>query len=103
MNSAPARIACAPDCQEKLSTSCASRFFLPVGEPESVPKDATPEMDTAGPIASDGGASNALFQNWPRVSFTARGDRVDTLLTATTWSVLSRLADAAEALMPPAP
>ena len=44
-----------------------------VGEPERVPKEATPEMLTAGPMGSLTGAWRLLLVNWPRVSFTVRG------------------------------
>ena len=69
-------------------------FSRAVGEPESVPNDATPEMLTAGPIGSVGSACRLLCVNWPRVSFTVRGESVTMLLTATVWSVLSRPAEA---------
>ena len=74
-----------------------------MGEPESVPKEATPEMLTAGPIGSVGGACRLLWVNCPRVSFTMRDERVAMLLTAMVWSVLSRPADAVAALNAPAP
>ena len=45
--SIPVRKACAPDWCEKLSATSYSRFSRPVGEPESVPNAATPEMLTA--------------------------------------------------------
>ena len=44
-----------------------------MGEPESVPKEATPEILTAGPIGSEGGAFRLLLVNCPRVSLTRRG------------------------------
>ena len=55
----------------------------PVGEPESVPKEATPEMLTAGRWDRSAGACRLLFVNCPRVSFTMRGESVAMLLTAT--------------------
>ena len=53
-----------------------------MGEAESVPKDAMPEMLTAGPMGSLTGAWRLLLVNWPRVSFTVRGLMVKMLLTA---------------------
>src|SRR6185437_15554199 len=103
MNSVPMRMAWAPAWYEKLSTTWPIRFSRAVGDPESVPKEATPAMLTAGPMGSDGGAFKSLFQNWARVSFTARGDRVKTLLSAKIWSVSARFAEAVDALSPPAP
>ena len=46
-----------------------------MGEPESVPNEATPEMLTAGPMGSDGGACRLLWVNCPRVSFTMREEK----------------------------
>ena len=54
-------------------TSCSDAR---VGLPESVPNDATPEMLTAGPIGSVGGALRSPYANWARVSFTVRDDSV---------------------------
>ena len=50
--------------------------------PTSVPNDATPEMLTAGPTASVGGAWRSLYANCARVSLTVRGDRLSVLLNA---------------------
>ena len=101
--STPARSACAPAWCERLSAISYSLFSRPVGEPESVPKDATPEMLTAGPIGSVGSACRLLWVNWPRVSLTVRGESVAMLLAATVWSVLSSPAEALAALSAPAP
>ena len=99
----PALSACAPVWCERLSTISYSLFRRPVGDPESVPKEATPEMLTAGPMGSVGSACRLLYVNWPRVSLTVRGESVAMLLTATVWSVLSRPAEAVTAFNAPAP
>ncbi len=57
-----------------------------VGEADSVPKVATPEMLTAGPTGSLTGASRSLSVNWPRVSLTVTGVSVAMLLTVMLWS-----------------
>jgi hypothetical protein len=75
----------------------------PVGDPDSVPKLATPAMETAGPTGSVGGASRLLDVNCPRVSLTVRSERVAMLPKATVWSVLSSPAEAEVVLSPPAP
>ena len=78
-------------------------FTRRVGLPESVPNDATPEMLTAGPIGSLGGAFRSPYAICARVSFTVREESVIVLLNATVWSMLSSAADADGALIPPAP
>ena len=80
--STPARSACAPCWCERLSATSYSLFCRPVGEPESVPKVATPEIVTAGPTGSVGSALRLLCVNCPRVSLTVCGESVATLLTA---------------------
>src|ERR1041385_9448929 len=102
-NSVPKRIACAPDRYDRLSTISYNVLRRPVGDPESVPNEAIPEMLTAGPIGSAGRAFRSLCVNWPRVSLTRRGESVATLLTAIVWSVSSKPAEALAALRPPAP
>src|SRR5215831_18984039 len=101
--SAPARKACAPAWWERLSATSYRRFWRRVGDPDSVPKLATPEILTAGPIGSDGGACKSLNTIWPRVSLTVRELNVATLPIAIVWSRLSNPADALAALSAPAP
>src|SRR5262249_23994716 len=78
-------------------------FRRAVGEPDSVPNVATPEMLTAGPTGSVGGACRLLKVTCPRVSCTVRGESVNILLTAIVWSRLSTPADAETAFRAPAP
>ncbi len=47
------------------------------------PKEATPEILTAGPTGSVGGASRSPYANCARVSLTVRDESVHVLLTAT--------------------
>src|SRR4029077_10904669 len=101
--STPARSACAPAWCERLSASSYSLFSRRVGLPDNVPNDATPEMATAGPNGSVGGALRSLNANCARVSFTVRDDRLMVLLTASVRSMLSRAAEALGALSAPAP
>ena len=54
--STPARRAWAPAWCDSVSTTSTSVLVRRVGLPEAVPKDATPEMLTAGPTGSVGGA-----------------------------------------------
>ncbi len=68
-----------------------------------MPKEATPEIVTAGPTGSVGGAARLLRVNCPRVSLTVPAESVATLLIATVWSVLSSPADALAAFSPPPP
>jgi hypothetical protein len=53
---------------------------LAVGEKVAVPKLATPEMFTAGPVTSLIGASNLLLVYWKRASLMDFEERVVTLL-----------------------
>src|SRR5471030_74362 len=101
--STPTRSACAPAWCDRLSTNSYSLFCRRVGLPESVPNDATPEMLTAGPMGSVGGALRSLNAYCARVSFTVRDESVSVLLNASVRSTLSSPADALGALSAPAP
>src|SRR5581483_572888 len=101
--STPVLSACDPTWCDRLSTTSYNWFCRRVGLPESVPNDAIPEIDTAGPIGSLGGAFRSLRVNCARVSFTVVDERLHVLLNPTVCSTLSRPADAVDALKPPAP
>ena len=91
------------DLMRQIVDELVSLFCRRVGLPDNVPNVATPEMLTAGPIGSVGGALRSLNVNCARVSFTVRGESVIVLLNAAVRSTFSSPADAVAVLSPPAP
>src|SRR3972149_11383648 len=70
--SAPALKAWTPAWYDRLLTTWYIRFTRPVGLLESLPKEATPAMLTAGPIGSVGGACRLLCATCARDSRSVR-------------------------------
>src|SRR5688572_17646120 len=73
-----------------------------VGENVAVPKLATPEMLTAGPVASFTGAARRLRVNCQRASLIVRAVSVETRLPVSVWSRFPRPVPRLTALSPPA-
>ena len=66
--SAPVFSRWAPRCSTRLSAISTRSFVRAVGDEENRPNEATPEMVTAGPISSLGGADSASRVYCARVS-----------------------------------
>ena len=64
------------------------------------PKFAVPEMLTAGPVRSLGGASSRLRVTWRRVSFSVLAERFRRRFRASVWSGLRRAVPRLTSLMP---
>ena len=72
-----------------------------VGENVATAKFAAPEMFTAGPTRSLGGASSRLHVSWSRVSFSVRADRFTIGFTARVWSRSTSAVPRLSSLIPP--
>ena len=99
----PTRRACAPAWCERLSTTSYSLFTRPVGEPESVPKEATPEMLTAGPMRIAGRRFQVAVGKLPACFIDRSRGQSHHVADREVWSLLSRSEEAVGALRAPAP
>jgi hypothetical protein len=74
-----------------------------VGEDVKVPRLATPEIDTAGPVRSFGAARRLLRAHCPRRSFSQEDDSARVQVAASAWSVLRSAVPRVVAFNPPTP
>jgi len=76
--SVPTRSACGSCLMRNVIDNLVELSWRPVGDPESVPNDATPEMLTAGPTESVAGALRSLLGELAtRLVHRSRAQRVD--------------------------
>ncbi len=74
--SAPALNRCVARCKVSVSVTWTTSALRPVGDDVDVPKFATPEIDTAGPIGSLTGAASRLCMYCTRASLIVLDDIV---------------------------